>query len=436
MKIEDMIMISVDDHFIEPPTMFDRHTPANLKGKMPHVIEKNGFQAWVFEDRVIPNLALNAVVGRRPEEYGFEPTSLSQIRKGCWDVNERIRDMNANGQLAGANFASWPGVSGLVFLKAKDKSYALQVLQAHNDWNIDEWCGTAPERFIPIALLPVWSPEECAKEIKRLKAKGCNAIQLPPNGIPDGLPSWYDSYWDPIFKACCDYDMVVNMHISDASTAVPSPESAVDAFVSMMGVSLYQTAVDLVFSPVLRKFPQLKIALSEGGAGWAPNAMERMDYIYKKHHCWTRQDMGEGRLPSDLFRQHFYLCIVDDPTGIKLRHEIGIDKIMWENDYPHAETTWPQSPEMLYPTLKDIPDEDIDKITHLNAMKLFNFEPFKIRPREKCTVGALRAEARDVDVGYLPTAGIPPKRGEGIVALKDVMGQLGEAYSLNIVGAK
>jgi predicted TIM-barrel fold metal-dependent hydrolase len=432
MRKEDMIIISVDDHIIEPPDMFERHTRASMKGRMPYVTQKNGFEAWVFEERAIPNLALNAVAGRRPEEYGFEPTSYEHIRRGTWDVKARVDDMSADGVLGSVCFPSWPGVAGQTFLNAKDKVLAAEVIRAHNDWNVLEWCGYAKDRFIPSCLVPMWEPEAAAKEIRRVKDMGANSISLLPNPIPDGLPSWHQSYWDPILRACEENDVVVNLHISDATHAVPSPDSAVDAFIAMMGVSLFSTAVDLVFSPVFKKFPGLRIALSEGGAGWVPNCLERMDFIYKRHHSWTKQDFG-GKLPSEVFRDHFYVCVVEDPVGVKLRDQIGVDIMMWEGDYPHAEATWPHSPENIQETFDpDISDQDLDKITHLNAMRAYRFDPFKIRPREKCTVAALRAEATHVNLDYLPTAGIPPKRGDGVVSLRDVMGQVGEAYTLHI----
>jgi len=440
MEMNDMIMVSVDDHVIEPANMFANHTPAALKDRFPKVIANGTMEAWSWEGRLIPNLALNAVVGRRPEEYGFEPTSYQQIRRGCYDVKARADDMSANGVLAGLCFPTWPGVFGSVFAKASDKKLALEVLQRYNDWYMQEWVGSAPGRFIPCAVMPLWDPEAAAREVVRMKRLGCNSITLPPNPVAEGLPSWHQPYWDPVLKACEDNGVVINLHIADATTAVPSPDSAVDAFISVMGVSLYSTAVDLVFSPVFRKFPRLRFGLSEGGAGWVPQALERMDFIYKRHRCWTHQDFGD-KLPSDIFREHFYCCIVVDRVSLKNRHDVGLGILMWECDYPHAEATWPRSPEMLWEDIGSvpggIPDAEIDAITHLNAMKAYGFDPFKTRAREHCTVAALRAEARHVDLGYLPTAGIPPKReGEGVVSLRDVMKQVGEAYQLEFTRNK
>jgi predicted TIM-barrel fold metal-dependent hydrolase len=154
---------------------------------------------------------------------------------------------------------------------------------------------------------------------------------------------------------------------------------------------------DLLFSPVFQRFTDLKIALSEGGIGWVPYLLERADYVYHHHHKWTGTDLG-GRLPSQIFRDHVMTCFIDDAFGVANREAIGIDNITWECDYPHSDSTWPTSPETLGKSLVGVADADVRKIGYENALKLFQFDPFSSRPRDTCTVAALRAEALDVDV--------------------------------------
>jgi hypothetical protein len=139
--------------------------------------------------------------------------------------------------------------------------------------------------------------------------------------------------------------------------------------------------------------------LSEGGTGWIPYFLDRLDRTYDMHHLWTGQDFGD-RLPSDIFREHILTCFIADPVGLALRNEIGIDNICWEQDYPHSDSSWPQAPEEFAAVSSrfDVSDADIDKITHENAMRWYRFDPFADRPREQCTVSALRAEVPDHDV--------------------------------------
>lgn len=431
MNIEDMILISVDDHVVEPPDAFERHASTKFKDRMPKIVKgTNGEDTWLVEGLQLPNIALNAVAGRKPEEYGMEPTAFSQLRRGTYDASARIDDMNANGVLAGLNFPSLPGVAGQNLEKIKDKDLAFSIVQAWNNWHIQEWCGSAPARFIPLAIIPTWDPELAAQEIKRIAALGCHAISFPPNPAGTGQPSIHNPSWDPVWKACSDHNVNVCMHISDASGAVPSLDSPVDVFITNMPVSLYATAADLTFSPILRKFPDIRFSLSEGGVGWIPHLLERVDYVHSRH-IWTNQDFGK-QLPSEYFRKHVFTCFIDDAHGVRARHEAGLDKMMWECDYPHSDSTWPKSPEVLWKSLCDLPDDEINLITHLNAMKAYNFDPFKHMKKTDCTVGALRTKATHVDLSYTDTsgAGTPPAEHKGIVTFGDVVKQLAKLHTV------
>ncbi|MHB8670717.1 MAG: amidohydrolase family protein, partial [Acidimicrobiales bacterium] len=176
-----------------------------------------------------------------------------------------------------------------------------------------------------------------------------------------------------------------------------APDAPIDVLISLSPINIVQAAADLLWSPVLRAFPTLKFALSEGGVGWLPYFFDRVDWIYERHRFWTGQDFGD-QLPSEVFRDRIVTCFIDDPAGMEVRHRIGVDSMTWECDYPHSDSTWPQSPERLMKSLEGVSDDEIDAMTHRNAMRHFRYEPFTHRSRERCTVGALRAEAADVDV--------------------------------------
>ena len=149
----------------------------------------------------------------------------------------------------------------------------------------------------------------------------------------------------------------------------------------------------------MKNYPDLRVALSEGGTGWVPYFLERVDRTYEMHRAWTLQDFG-GRLPSEVFREHFLTCFISDPVGIALRDRIGIDNIAWEADYPHSDSMWPSAPEELAAEFATytVPDPDIAKMTHENAMRWFSFDPFSHMAREEATVGALRRQAVGHDV--------------------------------------
>ena len=431
MRPEDLILVSVDDHVVEPADMFDRHLPARYRDEAPRVVRKSdGSDVWVWRGQQIPNIGLNAVVGRPPEEYGMEPTSFDQLRPGCHDVNERIRDMNANGVLASLCFPSFPSFTGNLFARCDDKDLALVMLRAYNDWHIDEWCGSHPGRFIPLSLPAMWDPVEMAKEVRRVAAKGCHAVSFSENPEKLGFPSVHSPHWDPFWRACSDEGVVVCIHIgSGAGMAFTSMDAPVDVMITVQPINIVTCASDLLWSTVLRAYPDLRIALSEGGIGWIPYFLERADYVYERHHAWTHQDFGPKR-PSEVFREHMITCFIDDKVGVANRHAVGIDTITWECDYPHSDTTWPNAPERLWENLEGVPDDEIAKITHQNAMRAFSLDAFKYIPREQCTVAALRAQARDVDLSLIRGGGKPPSDGAGaFVTTRDVTTQLATAFA-------
>jgi hypothetical protein len=178
---------------------------------------------------------------------------------------------------------------------------------------------------------------------------------------------------------------------------ITAPDAPIDVLITLSPINIVQAAADLIWSPILRDFPTLSFALSEGGIGWVPYFLERIDYVYQHHKAWTGQDFGD-KLPSQVFLERTVLCFIDDAFGVENRHHLNMENITWECDYPHSDSTWPTAPELAMKYLQDVPDAEINKITHENAMRIFNYEPFKHRPREKCTVESLRREAGDVDV--------------------------------------
>jgi predicted TIM-barrel fold metal-dependent hydrolase len=430
MNVDDMILVSVDDHVVEPRDVFESQLPARWRERAPRVVRKpDGSDVWAWDGQQIPNIGLNAVAGRPPEEYGMEPTSFDQLRPGCYDVDARVRDMNANGVLASMCFPSFPGFCGTVFLRQKDRELAGVMLRAYNDWHIDAWCGAHPGRFIPLALPPVWDPQAMAEEVRRVARKGCHAMSFSENPEKLGLPSLHSAHWDPFWKACSDEGTIVCLHIgSGQGMAFTSMDAPVNVMITVQPIAIVPCAADLVWSRVLQEFRGIRFALSEGGIGWVPYFLERADYVYRHHAAWTRPNLG-GRLPSEVFREHIVTCFIADEVGVRLRHEIGIETITWECDYPHSDTTWPHAPETLAPCLEGVALEDVERITHKNAMRHFRFDPFAHRGRTQCTVGALRALAAGVDLATRSQGGKPPgPRHEGTVTTREVTEQLMSAF--------
>ena len=423
MRTEDMIVVSVDDHVVEPPDLFEGHLASKYRDVAPHIVHKDdGTDVWQFLEFEVPNIGLNAVAGRPLDEYGIDPTSFDEMRPGCFDVEKRILDMNANGVLGSLNFPSLPGFAGRLFAALKDRDAARALTEAYNDWHIDDWCGGAPGRFIPLSVPMIWNPDWLAAEVRRVAKKGCHAVTFPENPVPLHLPSLHSDHWDPVWEACSDVGTIVCMHIGSSSKLVTTaPDAPIDVMIVLQPMNIVQCAADIIHSPIFKKFPDLTVALSEGGIGWIPYFLERLDHSYRTHKAWTGADFGP-KMPSEVFMEHVVLCYITDQVGVRHAREIGVDRITVEIDYPHSDTTWPRAPERLMSEFEqtDLTDGEIDRMTHLNAMQHFRYDPFAVRPRERCTVGALRAEAIGVDVEPRSTATRPKVARDGVVKITDL----------------
>lgn len=430
MNVEDLILVSVDDHVVEPPDMYEKHVPDAYEDEAPKLVTKDdGTEAWMWQGQEATNIGLNAVAGRPPEEYGTEPANFSEIREGCYDIDARVRDMDANGVLGSMCFPSHAQFCGQFFAKpvqaeTVEPDLALTMLKAYNDWHIDEWCGTYPGRFIPLQLPPMWDPEEMAKEVRRNAEKGCHAVTFSENPGKLGWPSIHDPHWDPFWKACADTETVICLHIGSSSEVViTAMDAPINVMITLQPMNIVQAAADLVWSRVLKEFP-VKFALSEGGIGWIPYFLERVDYVYEHHKAWTGSTFPGGKRPSDIFNERIITCFIDDAFGVENRHHLNMDHITWECDYPHSDSTWPHAPEAAMKYMADLPDDEINRITHENAMRLFSYDPYEHIPKEQCTVGALRAKAADVDVSISePSPDTkPPEREVTVLSLMEAMG--------------
>jgi predicted TIM-barrel fold metal-dependent hydrolase len=403
MDVDDLILISVDDHLIEPPDIFVNHLDAKHLDRAPKLVRNDeGNDVWRFGQITMETAALNAVAGRPKDEYGMEPQSLDEVRPGCYDVHERVKDMSAGGVLASMNFPSFPTFTARTLL-SDDLDLSLALVRAYNDWHIDDWCAAHPGRFIPMAVPAIWDPELTAAEVRRCAEMGCHSLSFTENPAALGYPSFHSDHWDPVWKACVDTGTVLSVHLgSSGRLAIPAVDSPPDVMITLQPMNIQSAAADLLFSRVLKEYPALRVALSEGGTGWIPYFLDRVDRTYEMHHAWTLQDFG-GRLPSEVFREHFLTCFISDPIGVEMRHKIGVDNMSWEADYPHSDSMWPTAPEELHAVFEAnaVPDDEINKMTYENAMRWYSFDPFAHVPKEEATVGALRRSVEGHDVSVM-----------------------------------
>lgn len=391
-------LVSVDDHILEPPHLWQDRVAKKFRDRAPRIVREAGSEFWQYEDKRVPTLGLAAVAGRSREEFSPDPITYDDMRPGCYDSTARLEDMDRAGILASMCFPSLPRFCGQLFYEGADKELGLACLQAWNDWMIEEWCGAAPGRYIPLMLIPLWDPRLAATEIQRCAGRGARALAFSENPVPLGLPSIHDEdrYWDPVWAAAEEAQIVICMHQGSSSTrmrqAPDSPELATMAWA--IGCQSSGTLLDWIFGPVFVRYPGIKIALSEGGIGWIPYFIERAEQVLDKQRFWAAQ--GDRRIDHitqtlkagtktdvdfltldvrQVFRDHVYGCFIEDHCGVANLDFIGVDNVMIETDYPHSDSTWPNSIEFAQKQLDGLSDEAKHKILRGNAERVFRFTP-------------------------------------------------------------
>ncbi len=373
-------VISVDDHLVEPPGMFEGRLPAGLQEQAPRIVEQDGKEVWSFDGGVYTQVGMNAVAGRRPESVKLEPFRFEHMRPGCYDIDARIRDMDINGVWASLNFPSMiTGFCGRVFSQCSDAALGKAVTRAWNDWFFDEWYSPYPDRIIPMGITFLTDPEEGAREIRRNAERGFRSVTLPERPHRIGLPSLFLDYWEPIIKACAETDTVISLHVgSSGMNEYPEGAPSLALGASLFGQLSLVACAEWVWSGWALRYPDLKVSMAEGGIGWVAMLIDRLDNITDRSRYAEDWDMRA----SDVLRRNFWFCTIDDPSTIETRHTIGVDRIMLETDYPHGDGTWPDTQANIEKYWGHIPADELRRMCSVNAAELFRHPlPKVVLPR-------------------------------------------------------
>ncbi len=374
---DDVQAISVDDHVIEPRDVFENHIEAKYRDRAPRIVDRDGVEGWLWEDRFYP-LMFQGNAGTRKFRSGeggrgqdLYARRYEDMIPAAYDVHERVGAMDEDGVWAELLFPTFPRFGGTQFLEAVDLDLAAAMVRAWNDWMLDEWCAAYPERFIPQTLVPLWDVPGAVAEIERCAAKGSRAVLFVENPHPLGLPSFPTGHWRPVFEACNATGLPLSMHIGTSMGLLsPSPESTPSVGIALCGVNSMSALGDLIFSGALNGLPDCRVALSEGGAGWVPYVLERLDYTWERSRY---EGLENTESPSEVFARHFWVCVISDRYAIRNRDLIGVDKIMWEADFPHNDSNWPNSRKMLAESMIDVPDDEASAMAEDNARALYRF---------------------------------------------------------------
>jgi predicted TIM-barrel fold metal-dependent hydrolase len=365
-------LFSVDDHIVEPAGVWADRVPAKYKDRAPHVVEEDGRQVWVWEGGREMTMGLNAVAGKPREQWGMEPSRYEDMIPGCYEPHARARDLLSNGIFASVAFPTLPGFAGRKFQTFADKDLAQVCVRAWNDFIFDEWCAAEPELFVPMTIAPVWDVDLAVAETRRNLDRGVKALCWMEDPANLGLPGYHTDYWEPLFALCEEAELPICMHIGGSLPVV-----TLEGLVPMVEIAAAfahaaRSAVNLMVSPLPRKFPGIKLVWSEGGIGWITAAIERADRQWDRHKYWNHIPDSDV-LPSEVAKRNMWFCMIEEPMGIKYRHDYTVDHILWESDYPHADTPFPNTQVSVKEQFENVPPEEIELMTHANAEALFKF---------------------------------------------------------------
>jgi predicted TIM-barrel fold metal-dependent hydrolase len=405
-------IISVDDHLIEPPDLWEKRLPAKYReagprvrrapfayrGRVPIADSSTGVMQtrgrlhrfdmvesgpetdfWCYENLTVPIEATIAASGREPRQISDAiPVTYEQMRPGFYEPKARLDDMTVNHVERSLCFPSISRFSGQTFLEASDKDVALACVQAYNDFMVEEWCGGSGGRLIPLCIVPLWDAGLAAAELRRNAARGVRAVAFCEIPALLGLPSIHDAahYWFPFFEACDETESVLCMHIGSSSRSTgTSPDAPTPVRAALTTINAQVSLADWLLSGVLPRFPHLKLAYSEGQVGWMPFLLERLDHLWERTSASTDMDPAITQPPSSYMDGRVYGCLFEDDFGLSVRNTIGMDQITFECDYPHSDSTWPNTMEYVERAMSGLTEAELYKILRGNAIKMLGLPP-------------------------------------------------------------
>jgi predicted TIM-barrel fold metal-dependent hydrolase len=379
-------IVSVDDHAMEPPQLWIDRLPRGLSDRAPRVVREPVTYAsdaepvigdvWHFEDVRVPVTRGFSAAGRDLSLADSYPTTFEEMRGGCHRVKERLEDMDRDGVEASVCFPNlFVRFCGQRFLAAHDKALASECVRAYNDWLAEEWCGESQGRLIASGIIPLWDVEAAAAEVRRNAARGFPSVCF--SEIPDrlGLPSMYSGYWEPFFIACAETSTVINLHIGSSSVVnTTSADAPVGVAISNNFGNSSFALTDWLLCGAFVRHPDLKVALSEGQAGWIPYLMSRLDGLWATGNASADISNRLSAPPSSYLAGHVYTCVFDDPTAMQHLELIGRKNICFETDYPHPDGSWPNSVAAALKQTEGLSPQVQKDILRQNGAELYRIE--------------------------------------------------------------
>ena len=359
-------IISADSHITEPPNTYIDYIDPKFRDRAPHMVRDDRKGDLFMIDgmkRPIP-MGLIAAAGKAAEELTLLGIKFEELHRGGWDPEARMADQDRDGVAAEVIY---PTV-GMLLCNHKDYDYKKACFDAYNQW-IAGYCSAHPERLIGTGQTAMRSVEEGISDLQRIKDLGLKGVMMPGNPQVED----YDSpIYDPFWVAAIDLGLPLSFHIltsrEDAVGRGRGPK--LNSFMSIIRGN-QDIIGTLILSGVFERHPKLKIVCVEADAGWAPHYMYRMDHAYDRHRYWLTAGTI-SKPPSEYFRENIYLTFQDDWVAFKMKDMCNFRRLMWANDFPHSDSTWPWSQELLKKHTAGLTEEEKNQILHDNVAELYH----------------------------------------------------------------
>jgi predicted TIM-barrel fold metal-dependent hydrolase len=357
-------VISADSHITEPPGTYVERVDQKYKDTAPKMVrdEKLG-DIFVIHgmERPIP-MGLVAAAGKSAKELSTFGVKFDEMHRGGWDPDARLADQERDGVAAEVIY---PTV-GMLLCNHPDFDYKKACFDAYNLW-IAEYCAAHPERLIGIGQTAMRSVEEGIADLARMKELGLKGVMMPGNPAVDD----YDSQiYDPFYEAAVDLAMPLSFHIlTSKQDNFQTRGPRLNNFLSIIR-GCQDIIGTFILGGVFERHPKLRVVCVEADAGWVPHYMYRMDHAYDRHRYWL--PAGQlSKMPSEYFRENVYTTFQDDWVAFQMKDMCNIRRLMWANDFPHSDSTWPWSQEILAKHTRGLSEREKNYILHDNVAELY-----------------------------------------------------------------